>query len=204
MPWFGVVCEACAVGKQHAEPFPKQARLPTHRKELVHTDADLWARKNFEVQGIWLLSRLKEKIDLLLKSRKLPYVSSSKKWLRRSYILCERSYNGGFFCSSDQKQNGIRPLTLQSWMESQSGRTKQSLIWLDVKRAWWQKRACLNLTGNWPHGSQYYSSVSAVEWHKTCQKHGQAESLWFHIWGHSAAKLMSKFRRRRGPDDKGK
>lgn len=69
-----------------------------------------------------------------------------------------------------QKQNGIRPLTLQSWMESQSGRTKQNNRWygkVDVKRAWWQKRACLNLTGNWPHGSQYYSSVSAVEWHKT-------------------------------------
>lgn len=36
-----------------------------------------------------------------------------------------------------------------------------------VKRAWWQKRASLNLTGDWPHGSQYYSSVSAVEWHNT-------------------------------------
>jgi len=69
--------------------------------------------KVFDYFHGWLYKK-KRLIDFFfcfLKSRKLPYVSCSKKWLRRKgvcYILCERSDNGGFFCSSDRTKKKKR------------------------------------------------------------------------------------------------
>lgn len=131
--------------------------------------------KVFDYFHGWLYKK-KRLIDFFfcfLKSRKLPYVSCSKKWLRRKgvcYILCERSDNGGFFCSSDRTQKKKESGPLHSKAEWSRRAEEQNNRWygkVNVKRAWWQKRACLNLTGDWPHGSQYYSSVSALEWHNT-------------------------------------